>query len=93
VPRCPTHLFLLDLVEQMVFGEEYRLETPHCWIFLQSPVTCAVFGAKVFQSTLFSDTFSLCFGLSVRGQVTLSCRRTRFIVLLLVTEAVTRASQ
>ena len=61
----------------MVYGEECKLGDSSLLNF--SPVSChAVFGAK------FSNTLSLRFALSVRGQVSLSCRRNRFIVLLAV---------
>jgi hypothetical protein len=54
---------------------QYRsLSSPLC-SFLQSPVTSFLLGPNILFSTLFSNTLSLRFFLSVRDQVSHSCKQ------------------
>jgi len=54
----PTHLILLDLITQILFGEEYRsLSLPLHHLFYY-PVISALLGPHIFLSTLFSNTLS-----------------------------------
>jgi hypothetical protein len=55
---CPTSPIRLDLMTQIIFGEEYRpLSSPLCSLH-HSPVTSSLFGPHIFLNTLFSATLS-----------------------------------
>ena len=66
------HFILIDLITQIIFGEEYRtLGSSLCSILL-SPITSPFLGPNVFLSTLFSNTLSLCSSINMTDLVTCS---------------------
>ena len=66
---CATHLILLDLITQIIFGEEYRsLGSLVLCSFLHS-LHLSLLGPNSFLSTVFSNTFSLCSSLDVTDNV------------------------
>jgi len=66
---CPAHLVLLDLITQIISGEQYRSLSSSLCSFLHPPVTSSFFGPSILLSTLFSKTLSLRSSLNVSDQV------------------------
>jgi hypothetical protein len=58
-PMCSVHLFLLNLITCIIFGENYRALSSLLCSFLDSPVPSSLKGPNILLSTLFSDTHSL----------------------------------
>jgi hypothetical protein len=58
-PTCPVHLILLDLIAQVILGDEYTSLSSSLHSFLHSHVTSFLSGLNIFLSTIFSDNFSL----------------------------------
>jgi hypothetical protein len=56
---CPAHLSLLDLITQVVCGEEYRTCSSLLCSLLHSSHTSSLLGPSTLLSTLFSKTLSL----------------------------------
>ena len=54
---CPAHLIFLDLITQIIFGEEYRSQSSPICGLLQTPppVTSSYLGSNILLSTLFSN--------------------------------------
>ena len=53
------HLFLLDLITRIIFGENYRSLSSLLCSFLGPPVPSSLIGPNFLLSTIFSDTHSL----------------------------------
>ena len=56
---CPAQLFLLDLITQTIFGEQYISLSSLLCSFLHSPVTSSLLGPNILLCTLFSNTLTV----------------------------------
>jgi hypothetical protein len=65
----PAHLILLNLITQIIFGEEYSSLSSSLCSFMHSSVSLSLVGPNIRLNTPFSDTFSLRFSLYVSDQV------------------------
>ena len=65
---CPAYLILLDFITRIILDEEYRSLNSLC-SFLHSPVASSILDPNILLNTLFSNTLSLRFSLSVNDQV------------------------
>jgi hypothetical protein len=62
---CATHLIILDVITQTIFGEEYRWLSSSLCSFLHSHNISSLLGLNIFLSTLFPNTPSLRSSLNV----------------------------
>ena len=86
---CSSHLILLDLYTETIFGEQYRsLSSPLC-IFLHSLVTSSLLGPNTLLNTLFWNTLSLRFSLNINDQVSHPYRTTGNIMVLYISWSLT----
>jgi hypothetical protein len=81
---CATKLILLNQIILIILGEEYKSRRSSLCSFLHPPTTSSLFGPNIPLSTLFSNTLSLCFSISVRDQVLHSYRITGKIIVLYI---------
>ena len=65
----PAHPILLNLITQVLYGEEYISVNSSLRSFLHSPATSSLIRLNILLSTLFSNTLSLHSSLSVSDQV------------------------
>ena len=78
---CPVQL-ILDLITQIVFGEEWRLLSSSLPSFLHSRVTSSLLGPNILLNTLFSNTLSLRSSLNVGDQISYPYKATGTTVVL-----------
>jgi len=77
--HAPTHLILLDLITQIIFGEEFRSFSSSFFGLFHSPVTSYRWGQNILLGTLLSNTLSLCSSLNVSDLVSLPYKTERKI--------------
>jgi len=80
---CHAHLFLLDEITRIIFGDEHRSWSFSLCSFLQSLITSSLLGPTFFLDTLFSDILSLRSYLKVRDHVSHSYKTKRKTVVFL----------
>ena len=66
---CPAHLILLDLINSVIFAEEYRSFSSSLCSYLHSPVTSSLLDQSILLSTLFSNSRSVHSSNNVSDQV------------------------
>jgi uncharacterized membrane protein len=81
---CPTHFFCLDTICFMILGDEYKLWSSSLCNFLHYPVTSSLLGPNIFLITLFSNTLTICYSLSVRDQASHSYKTNDKILVLYI---------
>ena len=79
---CLAHLILLNLITQVIFGEEYRSLGSSLCSFLHSLVTSSLLGLNILLNTIFSDTLSLRSSFIVSDQVSHPYKTTGKIIVL-----------
>jgi hypothetical protein len=70
------------LITRIILDDQYRLLSSSLCSLLHSPVISSFLGPNILLSTLFSNTLSLCFYLSVRDQVSHPYKTTDKITVL-----------
>ena len=81
---CPARLILLDWIIRTILNEQYRSLSSSLCSFLHSPVTSSLLGPNILLSTLFSNTLSLRYSISVSDQVSHPIKTTGKIIVLYV---------
>ena len=81
---CPAYLILLDLITQIIFGEQYRSLSSPLHSFLLSPVTLSLLDPNIILGTLFSNTLSLHSSLNVSDQDSHQYKTTGKIIILYI---------
>ena len=79
-----THLIILELISQIIAGEEYRSLRYSLCNFLHSPVTSFLLGANILFITLLLDTLSLRSSHNVSDQVSHPYKITGRILVLYI---------
>jgi hypothetical protein len=79
----PAHL-ILDLIILIILGEVHKSRSFFLCSFLHPLVTSSLFGPNIFLSTLFPNSFRLCYSLNVRDQVSHTNRATGKIKVLCI---------
>ena len=79
-----TQLVLLDLIIQIIMCEEYRSLSSLLCIFLNFPITSSLLGPNILLSTLFTNTLSLHYSLSMSDHVSNPYKTTGKIMSLCI---------
>ena len=80
----PTHLILVDFITRKMLGEQHRSLSSSLCSFLHFPLTSSLLGPNIITSTLFSNTLSLRFYLSVSDQVSHPYKTTGKIIVVYI---------
>jgi len=80
---CPAHLILLDSITRKTLGEENSSLSSSLYSFLHSFVTSSLLGRNILN-TLFSNTLSLCYSLTVSDKVSHPYKTTGKIIVLYI---------
>ena len=79
---CLSHSFLF--ITRIIFGEEYRSLSSSLCSFLHSPVTSSFLIPNILLSTVFCNSLSLCYSLSMSDQVPHPHKTTGKIIVLYI---------
>jgi hypothetical protein len=66
---CPVHVIALALITLILSGEVFKLWSSSFRSLLQPPTTSSLLDQNILLSTLFANTFILCYSLSLRHKV------------------------
>ena len=79
------HLILLDFITRIMFGGEYGSRSSSWYSFLHPPSPPSLLGSRIFLSTLFKNTLSLCSNFNVTDQVSHPYRTWKITPLYILT--------